>query len=121
MGGGDDEDFKVGADDEEDKSQTIIKLKHMVLSMLMASHKNFIADAAFIPPTINVDKRNPSNGKFSHLLTVSEDGIVNIWDTRSIDKETLKVQVDFAWRPFNRLDLFKQDGSGELGLSRVLL
>jgi hypothetical protein len=26
-----------------------------------------------------------------------------------------------VWKPYLKLDLFKQDGSGELGLSRILL
>ena len=85
------------------------------------SHKNFVGDLAFVPPTINVDKRNPNNGKYSHMITISEDGIVNIWDVRPIDKELIKNTPDFIWRPFMRLELFKQDGSGELGLSRILL
>lgn len=93
----------------------------MVLSQLVMSHKNFVADLAFVPPSINVDKRNPSNGKHTHMISVSEDGVVNIWETRQIDKEALKNQTDIIWRPFMRLDLFKQDGSGELGLSRILL
>jgi len=89
--------------------------------MIQQSHKAFVADLAFIPPTINVDKRAPSEGKHTHLISVSEDGIVNIWDSRNVDKDTLKGTVETQWRPFLRLDLFKQDGSGELGLSRILL
>lgn len=61
--GGDDDDFNAAIDDEDDKSQTVIKLKHMCLSQLIASHKNFVGDIAFIPGTVNVDKRNPGNGK----------------------------------------------------------
>ena len=29
--------------------------------------------------------------------------------------------TEFIWKPFLKLDLFKQDGSAELGLSRILL
>ena len=70
---------------------------------------------------MNVDKRNPSEGKYTHFLSVSEDGIVNIWDTRAVDKDVLKKTPDFIWKPYMKLDLFKQDGSGELGLCRALL
>lgn len=85
---------------------------------------------AFIPPTVLVDKRNPSEGKHTHLISVSEDGIVNIWDTRNVEKDYLAramaeakdgKNADTQWKPFLRLELFKQDGSGELGLSRILL
>ena len=96
-------------------------MKHLCQSSIIASHKAFVSDIAFIPPTINVDKRNPSMGKSTHFISISEDGIVNIWDTRLVDKEALKVQPDYIWKPAPRLDLFKQDGSGELGLSRILL
>ena len=69
-----------------------------------------------------MDKRTPSEGKHTHLISVSEDGIVNIWDTRAVEKEqVINSPVEIQWRPFLRLDLFKQDGSGELGLSRILL
>ena len=60
-------------------------------------------------------------GKSTHFIPISEDGIVNIWDTRLVDKEALKATPDYIWKPAPRLDLFKQDGSGELGLSRILL
>jgi hypothetical protein len=54
-------------------------------------------------------------------LSVSEDGVVNIWDTRMVEKDFLKKNMDQIWKPFLRLDIFKQDGTGELGLSRILL
>lgn len=53
------------------------------------SHKNFVGDIVFIPPTINFDKRAPSEGKYTHFISISEDGIVCIWDTRPIEKENL--------------------------------
>jgi len=62
----------------------------MCHSSIIGSHKNFVGDIVFIPGTINVDKRNPSDGKSTHFLSVSEDGIVNIWDTRPVEKENLK-------------------------------
>lgn len=96
-------------------------MKNLCQSSIIASHKNFVGDLAFVPPTINVDKRNPSGGKHTHFISISEDGIVNIWDTRPVDKEALKAVPDYIWKPYLKLDLFKQDGSGELGLSRVLL
>ena len=111
----------VTAGEDDDKSQTIIKMKHLCQSSIIASHKNFVGDIAFIPPTINVDKRNPSQGKSTHFMSISEDGIVNLWDTRPVDKESLKLAPEYIWKPYLKLDLFKQDGSGELGLSRILL
>lgn len=65
-------------------------MKHMCQSSIIASHKNFVGDLGFIPPTVVVDKRNPSPGKYSHFISVSEDGVVNIWDSRPIEKEALK-------------------------------
>lgn len=96
-------------------------MKHLCQSSIIASHKNFVADLSFVPPTINVDKRNPSEGKHTHLITASEDGIINFWDTRQVDKEILKKTPELIWKPFLKLDVFKQDGTGELGLSRILL
>jgi hypothetical protein len=55
-----------------------------------------------------------------HFISVSEDGLVCIWDTRPVEKENLRVITDFIWKPFQQINLFRQDGSGELGLSRLL-
>jgi len=108
MGGGDGEDFVAGGGMEEDeKQQSIIKMRHLSNSSIFASHKNFIGDIAFVPPNVNVDKRNPSEGKHTHFLSISEDGVVNIWDTRPVDKDALQKQPDYMWKPFLRLDLFK--------------
>lgn len=120
-GEGEEANFAAADEGEGEKSQNIIKMKHLCQSSIIASHKNFVGDIAFIPSTINVDKRNPSGGKHTHFISISEDGIVNIWDTRPVDKEALKAQPDYIWKPYLKLDLFKQDGSGELGLSRILL
>jgi len=93
----------------------------MTQSSIIFSHKEFVADITFVPCHLNVDKRSPSEGKFTHFLSVSEDGVVNIWDSRLVDKEILKKMPDTIWKPFLRLDIFKQDGTGELGLSRALV
>ena len=65
-------------------------MKSLTISHVVSSHKNFVSDIQFIPPAVKVDKRNPNGGKISHFISVSEDGIVNIWDCRQVDKETLK-------------------------------
>lgn len=107
-GGGDDDDFGGAKDDGEDeKSQTIIKMKPLTQSSIIASHKNFVADLAFVPGTINVDRRNPSEGLSTHFISISEDGVVNIWDTRPIDKDEFKAHPEYIWKPFLKLDLFK--------------
>jgi WD40 repeat protein len=117
-----DEDETAAPGDDENKSQTSITMKHMCQSSIIASHKNFVSDIQFIPPNVKVDKKWPSNGKITHFISVSEDGIVNIWDTRPVEKEVLQEsKYDYIWKPYLRLDLFKQDGSGELGISRILL
>ena len=70
---------------------------------------------------MKVDRKNPApEGKISHFISVSEDGIVNIWDTRPVEKENLRNLTDFIWKPFLQISLFRQDGSGELGLARIL-
>jgi len=110
---------KIADDDEEKQQQTIITLKQMAMSSVSMSHRNFVSDMQFVPRGINVDRRNPSEGKITHFVSVSEDGFVNIWDTRQVEKELLKNQ-EFLWKPFLNIQLFRQDGSGELGLSRLL-
>ena len=65
-------------------------MKHLAISSIISSHKNFVADIQFIPPNVKVDRKNQVEGKSTHFLSVSEDGIVNIWDTRPVDKESLR-------------------------------
>lgn len=44
-----------------------------------------------------------------------------IWDSRPVLKENRKTNTeDIHWKPFLSIPLFKTDGTGELGLSRVL-
>ena len=46
-----------------------------------------------------MDKRNPPpEGKIVHFMSVSEDGLVNIWDTRPVDKN--HIAHDYIWRPY---------------------
>ena len=118
---GDDDDAVGGGDGENEKSQSMIKMKTLTQSYIVTSHKNFVSDIQFIPPTVKVDKRNPNGGKYAHCISVSEDGIINIWDCRQVDKEALKAAPETLWKPFLKVDLFKMDGSGELGLVRILL
>lgn len=93
----------------------------MSLSSIVMSHRNYVSDIQFIPGGVKVDRKNPpADGKMVHFISVSEDGLVNIWDTRPVEKEILRTHPDFIWKPFLQINLFRQDGSGELGLSRVL-
>jgi dynein intermediate chain 3, axonemal len=75
-----------------------------------------------VPSGVKVDRKNPGpDGKVTHFISVSEDGMVNIWDTRPVEKDNLRsLTTDFIWKPFQQIQLFRQDGSGELGLSKVL-
>ncbi len=95
-------------------------MKSLAISFIVQSHKNFVSDIQFIPEGVKVDRRNPSEGRIVHFVSVSEDGIVNIWDTRPVEKENIKNNQDFIWKPFIQISLIRQDGSGELGLTRVL-
>ena len=66
-------------------------MKHLAISSIVMSHRNFVADIQFIPGHVKVDRKNPPpDGKMYHFLSVSEDGIVNIWDTRPVEKETIR-------------------------------
>ena len=65
------------------------------------SHRNYVADIQFIPHGVKVDRKNPpAEGKYCHFVSVSEDGLVNIWDTRPVEKENLRNINDYIWKPF---------------------
>jgi len=54
-------------------------------------------------------------------MSCSEDGIVNIWDTRTVTAEELRSYTKrFEWMPFISINLFRMDQSGEVGLSKIL-
>ena len=103
--------------------QTIVKLRQLALSSIVQSHKNFVADIKFIPSGVKVDRKNPPpDGRSPHFLSVAEDGLVCIWDSRPVEKEVLRNinAQDYIWKPYLQINLIRQDGSGELGLSRIL-
>ena len=71
---------------------------------------------------MKVDRKNPGpDGKLTHFLSSSEDGIVCLWDSRLVEKEALRAAPDLIWKPFIQITLFRPDGSGDLGLSKILL
>ena len=119
-----DEQKKEEKDEEEmqDKAiQSLIELKPAVTSMVANSHKSFVSDIKFVPKGIKVDKKRPSEGETTHFVTCAEDGIVMIWDSRPVFKENRKTNAEeIHWKPFLSIPLFKTDGTGELGLSRIL-
>jgi len=89
-------------DEEEDKTQqTIVKLKQLALSSIVASHRSFVSDIQFVPATVKVDRKNPGpDGRMTHFVSCSEDGIVCIWDSRLVEKELIRNTTDFIWKPF---------------------
>jgi len=98
----------------------VVKFKPLTISHLLFSHRNYVSDIHFVPKNAKVDKRTPVEGKYTHFISCSEDGLVLIWDTRSLEKDLAKNQNEMFWRPSVQVQLFRQDGSGELGLSRML-
>jgi len=67
-----------------------VKLKQLVLSNVEKSHRSYVSDIQFIPGGVKVDKKHPNEGASVHFLSCSEDGICLIWDTRAIDKHTMR-------------------------------
>lgn len=60
------------------------------MSNIDKSHKSYVSDIKFVPGGVKVDRKNPNEGKSYHFVSCSEDGQVNIWDTRVIDYKTMK-------------------------------
>jgi len=79
-----------------------------------------VADIQFVPKGVKVDRKAVIDGRSMYFVSCAEDGLVNIWDTKPVDKELLKNSHEFIWRPVLFVNLFRQDGSGEMGLSRIL-
>lgn len=121
--GGDDDDNAVTAvADEGEKSQVQPKMRHLLVSAIARSHKNYVADIQFVPTTVNVIRNQNSEGKQTHFMSVSEDGLVSFWDSRHCSKEeVLKMNFELLWQPVNQISLLKMDQSSELGLARILL
>lgn len=96
---------KADGDDDEDKTQQqAIKVKELILSNIDKSHKNYVADIQFVPRDVKVDRKSPNDGKSFHFISIAEDGMVNIWDTRSIDINELRALAvrgkATGWVPF---------------------
>lgn len=126
-------DLRVGAnrvnhnenqEGEEATQQIGTVMKCLAVSQLEKSHRSYVSDLKFIPACVRVDKKNDNHGKSEHFLTVSEDGWMSIWDCKAVDKK--KVEENEAggkrreWQPFKSIQLFRPDGSPDLGLSKIL-
>jgi dynein intermediate chain 3, axonemal len=91
------------------------------LSNIERSHKNFVSDVQFVPKNVKVDKRSALDGKQHFFMSCSEDGFIHIWDTRPVTVEELSKNIKrFEWQPYLSVNLYRQDGSGEVGLSKIL-
>jgi hypothetical protein len=67
-----------------------------------------VADLQFIPSGVKVDRKNPpAEGRNCHFISVAEDGLVCIWDTRPVEKELVRNNPDFIWKPFMQINLFR--------------
>ena len=93
------------------------------MSNIDKSHRNFVADIKFVPGGVKVDRRNDNQGRSVHFVSCSEDGLVNIWDTRQIEIDVLKELASkgkmSGWAPVITITAARSEG-GELGLSRIL-
>jgi WD40 repeat protein len=120
---GEEEAAKEAEDDEtQDKStQSVIEMKHACISMIAYSHKTHVNDIKFVPRGVKVDKKRPSEGEITHFLSCAEDGNVLIWDSRTVSKENRRQAIEeIHWKPYLSIPLFRPDGSGEQGLSKIL-
>ena len=113
---------RMPEEEDEKTQQTIIKLKQLAQSSIVMSHRNFVSDIQFIPANVKVDRKNPGpDGKITHFLSSSEDGLVCIWDSRLVEKDVIRNTPEFIWKPMQQITLFRPDGSGDLGLAKILL
>lgn len=117
------EEKKEEVDDGQDKStQTVTEYKAACISMVAYSHKTHVNDMKFIPYGVRVNKKAVvEEGFSSHFISCAEDGYVLIWDCTPILKENRNKNIEeIAWKPFLNIPLFRPDGSGEQGLSKIL-
>lgn len=116
----------VSAEPEEDETQdkstqSVTQLKPAIISMVAYSHKTHVSDMKFVPRGVKVDKKRPSEGEITHFISCAEDGNILIWDSRTVSKENRRNTVDeIHWKPFLSIPLYRPDGAGEQGLSKIL-
>jgi WD40 repeat protein len=113
---------KEGEDEVQDKStQSVTEMKSACISMVAYSHKTHVNDIKFVPRSVKVDKKRPSEGEITHFVSCAEDGNIMIWDSRVVFKENRKVNAEeMHWKPYLSIPLYKLDGTGEQGLSKIL-
>ena len=101
-----------------------MKYRHIMFSMIKNSHRGAINDIKFVPKTVKVDKKNPNDNVYAHIATCAEDGMILIWDSRHVSKEKWRQEnaknKDVIWEPFQKIQLYRRDGTGELGLTWIL-
>ena len=77
----------------------MLKFKPLTISNLHFSHRQFVSTLAFIPKDVKVDRRATLEGKITYFISSSEDGLVLIWDVRTIEKDMGKSPTDQFWKP----------------------
>jgi len=92
-----------------------------MFSLIRSSHRAAINDIKWVPKTVKVDRKNPNINVYSHIATCAEDGMICLWDSRHVSKEERKeAKKEIQWEPFMKIQLYRKDGTGELGLTRIL-
>lgn len=114
----------VNEKDEQEDSNTVQKFKQALFSSIWNSHKSSVNDLKWIPKGVKVEKKQVMDGNFYFMATCSEDGIICIWDTWAVVKEIRAKNTsegkETMWDPLIKIQLYRQDGSGEMGLTRLL-
>ena len=86
---------------------SIIKQKSLTISSIVSAHKNYVSDIAFIPSGVKVDRKITVEGKITHFLSVSEDGLLLIWDSRLVEKDNIRAHPEYIWKPYVSITLFR--------------
>lgn len=79
----------------------------MATSSIVSAHKNYVSDIAFIPSGVKVDRKQHVEGKVTHFLSVSEDGLLLIWDSRMVEKDYVRAHPEYIWKPAINIPLFR--------------
>ena len=120
MGGDDDDDEAVNVMDD-DSAKKIYKYRAQVLSEIRISHRMPVEDMKWMPINIQLTRKSNNVGNVTHIVTCGEDGQVLFWDVRNTFKENRHLLTKKQpFEPIIRVQLMRPDGSGMLGVTRLL-
>ena len=101
-------------------------MTHLVISGIYDSHKGPVMDVAWLPDKVRIERKNlcaviPDQETSTQAATLSEDGLVLIWEAYFTGDKSPYKNADYLWQPLLKLQLTRPEVKNEIGGSKICI